>query len=216
MSDTPVETTSSESVPVAEPVAAPAEVAAPAAEPVAAPAEPVAAPAEPVAAPAEPVAAAGVAIELAAVPAAAAPVTQTNELTEAQKKAVTSLLEKTSEFAKTLVQDGKLGALSMTKLIGNMMKNAESLQVDGNAIKGSDKKKVVLEVGKQLIQTYVAGEHKATVIELYDGLAEPTLEAMIDMSRGVNFATAAMHIINDKEAQVAVGNAARRCIGFCC
>jgi hypothetical protein len=139
-----------------------------------------------------------------------------NELTEAQKKAITSLLAQTTDFAKTLVQDGKLGALSMTKLIGNLMKNAESLQVDGNAIKGSDKKKVVLEVGKQLIATHVSGEHKATVIELYDGLAEPTLEAMIDMSRGVNFATAAMHIINDKEAQVAVGNAARRCVGFCC
>jgi hypothetical protein len=110
MSDTPVETTSSESVPVAEPVAAPAEVAAPAAEPVAAPAEPVAAPAEPVAAPAEPVAAAGVAIELAAVPAAAAPVTQTNELTEAQKKAVASLLEKTSEcmFCGIRIKKGRL------------------------------------------------------------------------------------------------------------
>jgi hypothetical protein len=153
-------------------------------------------------------AAAGVAIELA-------PVVATNELSEQQKKAVASLLEKTAELAKSLVQDGSLGPLGVTKLIGSLMKNAEGLQVDGTALKGSDKKKVVLEVGKQIINTYVTGEHKATVASLYDGLAEPTLEAMIDMSRGVNFATAAMHIINDKEAQVAVVNAAKGCFSVC-
>lgn len=142
--------------------------------------------------------------------------TATNELTENQKKAVASLLEKTTELAKSLVQDGSLGPLGVTKLIASLMKNAEGLQVDGAALKGSDKKKVVLEVGKQIINTYVTGEHKATVASLYDGLAEPTLEAMIDMSRGVNFTTAAMHIINDKEAQVAVVNAIRGCGGFKC
>lgn len=170
----------------------------------------VASVAEAVAAPAEATAeAAGVAIELA-------PVVATNELSEQQKKAVASLLEKTTELAKSLVQDGSLGPLGVTKLIGSLMKNAEGLQIDGTALKGSDKKKVVLEVGKQIINTYVTGEHKATVISLYDGLAEPTLEAMIDMSRGVNFTTAAMHIINDKEAQVAVVNAIRGCGGFKC
>ena len=142
--------------------------------------------------------------------------TATNELTESQKKAVASLLEKTTELAKSLVQDGSLGPLGVTKLIGSLMKNAEGLQVDGAALKGSDKKKVVLEVGKQIINTYVTGEHKATVVSLYDGLAEPTLEAMIDMSRGVNFTTAAMHIINDKEAQVAAVNAIRGCGGCKC
>lgn len=190
MSDTPVEHTSPDAAPVEVVATVPAtvEIATPA---------PAPAPA------------AGVAIELAPVPAPA------NELTDIQKKAIASLLEKSTEFAKSLIKDGMLGTLSITKLIGYLMKNAETLQVDGDAIKGSDKKKVVLEVGKQLIITYVTNGQKTTVVELYDSLAEPTLEAMIDMSHGVNFTTAALHVLNDKEAQVVINNAARWCFGFC-
>ena len=154
--------------------------------------------------------AAGIAIELAVQPVA-----QTNELSEVQKKAVASLLAQTKDFVKLLVQNGQLGTLSMTKIICYLMKNAETLQVDGDTIKGSDKKKVVLEVGKLVIAENVSAEQKAAVIELYDGLAEPTLEAMIDMSHGVNVATIAEHLIDNKQVQVAVGTAARRCIGFC-
>ncbi len=152
--------------------------------------------------------------QVAPVAAQAAPAEP--ELSETQKKAITSLLGQTTDFAKTLVQDGSMGTLSMTKLIGNLMKNAESLQVDGAKLKGVDKKGVVLEVGKQLISAHVAEERRATVVELYDGLAEPTLEAMIDMSRGVNFATVAMNVVQDKNVQVVVGKAARSCVGFCC
>jgi len=203
--------------PVAEPVAPVSEVASTDATTSVAVAPAEQAPTNATAQAAEPVAAAGVALDVQSSELAlVATSTATNELTEQQKKAVASLLEKTTELAKSLVQDGALGPLGVTRLIGSLMKNAEGLQVDGSTLKGSDKKKVVLEVGKQIINTYVTGEHKATVVSLYDGLAEPTLEAMIDMSRGVNFTTAAMHIINDKEAQVAVVNAIRVCGGFKC
>jgi hypothetical protein len=158
--------------------------------------------------------AAGVVVEQSAP--VQAPSAAGSQLSEAQKKAITSLLGQTTDFAKTLVQDGSMGALSMTKLIGNLMKNAESLQVDGTKLKGAEKKDVVLEVGKQLLTTIIPEERRATVVELYNALAEPTLEAMIDMSRGVNFATVAMNIVQDKEVQVVVGKAARSCVSFCC
>ena len=93
------------------------------------------------------------------------------------------------------------------------MKKVEDLQVDGNKLSGADKKKVVLEAGKQLLSSKLIND--STILELYNTLAEQTIEAMIDMSRGVNFATVDMNIINDNEVQVAVGNVARKCLGFC-
>lgn len=134
---------------------------------------------------------------------------QVPELTEIQQKAITSLLVDANQLIGELTSN----PFAVTKVISVFMKKAETLQVDGNKLGGADKKKVVLEAGKQLLASKLSND--STILELYNALAEPTLEAMIDMSRGVNFATVAMNVISDNEVQVAVGNAARSCLRFC-
>lgn len=134
---------------------------------------------------------------------------QVSELSEVQQKAIASLLADVKEVVGELSSN----AFAVTKVISVLMKKAETLQVGGNKLCGADKKKVVLEAGKQVLSSKL--ENDSTILELYNALAEPTLEAMIDMSRGVNFATVAMNVISDNEVQVAVSNVARKCLGFC-
>jgi hypothetical protein len=134
---------------------------------------------------------------------------QVSELTELQQKAIASLIAEVKEVVGELSSN----AFAVTKVISVLMKKVETLQVDGRKLNGADKKKVVLEAGKQVLSSKLSND--SSIMQLYNALAEPTIEAMIDMSRGVNFATVAMNIISDNEVHVAVGNAARKCLGFC-
>jgi hypothetical protein len=146
---------------------------------------------------------------VAEAPVASNEIVTLSELSEVQQKAIASLIVEVKE----LVGELSSNAFAVTKVISVLMKKVETLQVDGNKLNGADKKKVVLEAGKQVLNSKLSND--STIMELYNALAEPTIEAMIDMSRGVNFATVAMNIISDNEVQVAVGSVARKCLGFC-
>jgi hypothetical protein len=138
----------------------PAAAAAPAEAPVAAPA----------AAPAE---AAAIVVALAA-----------DGLSAVQKAAVSAIIASMKESAAGILADQS--ALSVTVLLGKLVKAVEGLSISGAKLAGADKKAVVLEVGKQLISEVVPAEQRPIVLSIYELAAEPTLEAMVDVSRTLN------------------------------
>jgi hypothetical protein len=110
-------------------------------------------------------------------------------LSAIQKAAVSAILASMKESAASILADQS--ALSITVLLGKLVKAAEGLSISGAKLLGADKKAVVLEVGKQLISEVVPAEQRPIVLSIYELAAEPTLEAMVDVSRTLNVTGAA-------------------------
>ena len=72
-------------------------------------------------------------------------------------------------------------------IISTCIKILEKTKVNNKKIKGSDKKQIVLELGKIIINTEIDNTAITDVINpIYDTLAEEVLETLIDVSSHVN------------------------------
>ena len=72
-------------------------------------------------------------------------------------------------------------------IISTCIKILEKTKVNNKKIEGSDKKQIVLELGKIIINTEIDNTAITDVINpIYDTLAEDVLETLIDVSSHVN------------------------------
>lgn len=161
----------------------------------------------------KPDAAAGTAIEVARVASEIIVVTAAPAgLTAVQKAAVAAVIGTMKETATSILAD--TSALAVTVLLGKLVKAVEGLSISGARLAGADKKAVVLEVGKQLIAEVVPAEQRGIVLSIYELAAEPTLEAMVDVSRTLNVGiagTATVPVVTP----AAAGGLLSACLSMC-
>lgn len=113
-----------------------------------------------------------------------------SSLTEEQKKLATQIYDSTKEAIKEFIADPSLNStVKITRTIGQIIKQLEGVKIDGKAPSGVDKKAVAIQLGRILIKEVTPDDKgEVEILMMYDLVAEPTLEAMIDVSRVVNIA----------------------------
>lgn len=111
-----------------------------------------------------------------------------SSLTEDQKKLATSIYESVKAAIKEFISDPSINeTIKITKTLGKLIKELENAKVDGKAPTGADKKAVAIQLGRILIKEVVTNDSlEANILMVYDVVAEPTLEAMIEVSKVVN------------------------------
>lgn len=137
-------------------------------------------------------------------------------LTAVQKAAVAAVIGTMKETATSILAD--TSALAVTVLLGKLVKAVEGLSISGARLAGADKKAVVLEVGKQLIAEVVPAEQRGIVLSIYELAAEPTLEAMVDVSRTLNIGVLANAVSANAVPAVspaAAGGLLSACLSMC-
>ena len=111
-----------------------------------------------------------------------------SSLSEDQKKLASSIYESVKAAIKELISDPSINeTIKITKTIAKLVKELENAKVDGKAPTGEDKKAVAIQLGRILIKEVVTNDRlEANILMVYDVVAEPTLEAMIEVSKVVN------------------------------
>jgi hypothetical protein len=113
-----------------------------------------------------------------------------SSLTDEQKKLATQIYDSTKAAIQGFINDASLNnTVKITKTLGQVIKQLEGVKVDGKGPSGADKKAVAIQLGRILIKEVMPDDKgEAEVLVMYDLVAEPTLEAMIEVSRVVNVA----------------------------
>ena len=111
-----------------------------------------------------------------------------SSLTEDQKKLATSIYDSVKAAIKEFISDPSVNeTIKITKTLGKLIKELENAKVDGKAPSGADKKAVAIQLGRILIKEVITSDSlEANILMVYDIVAEPTLEAMIEVSKVVN------------------------------
>ena len=111
-----------------------------------------------------------------------------SSLTEDQKKLATSIYDSVKAAIKEFISDPSINeTIKITKTLGKLIKELENATVDGKAPSGTDKKAVAIQLGRILIKEVITSDSlEANILMVYDVVAEPTLEAMIEVSKVVN------------------------------
>ena len=110
-----------------------------------------------------------------------------SRLSEDQKKLAEYIYDSTKKVVQSFILDSSFNnAVKITMMIGQVMKQLENVKMDGKAPTGSDKKVVAIQLGRILIKEITPDDKEVEIFILYDTIAEPTLEAMIDVSNVVN------------------------------
>lgn len=113
-----------------------------------------------------------------------------SSLSEDQKKLAASIYDTTKASLQSFINDQSLSnTVKITKTLGQLIKQLESAKIDGKAPSGADKKAVAIQLGRILIKEVMPDDKgEKEVLMVYDLTAEPTLEAMIEVSKVVNVA----------------------------
>lgn len=113
-----------------------------------------------------------------------------SSLSEDQKKLAASIYDTTKASLQSFINDTSLSnTVKITKTLGQLIKQLENAKIDGKAPSGADKKAVAIQLGRILIKEVMPDDKgEKEVLMVYDLTAEPTLEAMIEVSKVVNVA----------------------------
>lgn len=113
-----------------------------------------------------------------------------SSLSEDQKKLAASIYDTTKASLQSFINDQSLSnTVKITKTLGQLIKQLENAKIDGKAPSGADKKAVAIQLGRILIKEVMPDDKgEKEVLMVYDLTAEPTLEAMIEVSKVVNVA----------------------------
>ena len=113
-----------------------------------------------------------------------------SSLTEDQKKLAASIYDTTKASLQSFINDQSLSnTVKITKTLGQLIKQLENATIDGKPPSGADKKAVAIQLGRILIKEVMPDDKgEKEVLMVYDLTAEPTLEAMIEVSKVVNVA----------------------------
>jgi hypothetical protein len=119
-----------------------------------------------------------------------------SSLTQEQKELAVRIYDSTKASIQSFINDVSLNnTVKITKTLGQVIKQLESPSVGSGGVvpTGSDKKAVAIQLGRILIKEVMPDDKgEKEVLMVYDVIAEPTLEAMIDVSRVVNVAVQEM------------------------
>lgn len=117
-----------------------------------------------------------------------------SSLSDDQKKLAAQIYESTKAAIQSFIADSSLNnTVKITKTLGQVIKQLENAKIDGKAPSGADKKAVAIQLGRILIKEVTPDDKgEAEILMVYDLVAEPTLEAMIEVSRVVNVAVQEM------------------------
>ncbi len=113
-----------------------------------------------------------------------------SSLTDDQKKLASSIYDATKASIQGFINDVSVNnTVKITKTLGQVIKQLENTTIDGKPPTGKDKKVVAIQLGRILIKEVMPDDKgEKEVLMVYDMIAEPTLEAMIEVSRVVNVA----------------------------
>ena len=111
-------------------------------------------------------------------------------LSEEQKKLASNIYDSVKKSIEGFINDARINnTVKITKTLGQVIKQLEITHIDGKVITGADKKAVAIQMSRILIKEAMPDDKGGVeVLMLYDMIAEPTLEAMVEVSRVVNVA----------------------------
>jgi hypothetical protein len=111
-----------------------------------------------------------------------------SSLTQDQKNLANNTYEIIIPSIKDLITDKNINlTVKITYILSQIIKYLENTKLDNYLITGVDKKQVTIQLGRILIKELITDDKdEIEVLALYDMVAEPTLEAMIDVSKVVN------------------------------
>ena len=111
-------------------------------------------------------------------------------LTDEQKKIVQFVYDSAKTYADGILNHPTLSsALKITQLMGSIMKLLENLTFNQMKLSGPTKKAVAIELGRSLIRDLIKDDSiKDILLPLYDTMAEPLLETLVDVSHTLNTA----------------------------
>lgn len=108
-----------------------------------------------------------------------------SNLTDEQKKLTLQIYESVKSKLKDTITDEAINeTIKVTKIIGSIVTLLENTKVDEKIPSGNDKKAVAIQLGRNIIKEILSDN--TNILVLYDTLAEPLLETMIDVSKVVN------------------------------
>jgi hypothetical protein len=111
-------------------------------------------------------------------------VDDSDALTKEQKEILSVVFEKVKASVESIMIDMDLSNhIKIMQIISAVIKIVEGLTVMKKTISGIDKKVVALACGRKCIK--MMKDHLDMLL-LYDAIAEPAMETMIDVSRNLN------------------------------
>lgn len=110
----------------------------------------------------------------------------TSLISSDNKTIAESLYESGVKIFNEMKTDDINETLIITTLISELIKLIEPMILNKKPLTGTNKKNIVLYVGRKILNNTLEGEHKLLVLNLYDLTAEPILEQMVNVSKNVN------------------------------
>ena len=83
---------------------------------------------------------------------------------------------------KEAVETGLFGCKFSSR---NLVKLVENIEINDKPLSGKNKKEVVLFIGRLLLKDLLPDSNRDTILGMYDLLAEPTLEKLIDVGKNI-------------------------------
>lgn len=108
-----------------------------------------------------------------------------SNLTAYQKQIALTIYDTIKHAIYISMSDDTNNIIKITMMLGKMIQNIEKVKIKDTKPTGNDKKAVVIELGRILIQEMTSN---VELLELYNLVAETTLETMINVSKVVNVA----------------------------
>ena len=104
-------------------------------------------------------------------------------LSEDQQKLAKYIYDSAKQAVQSFMSDNSLNnTIKITMMLGQIIKQIETVKICGKVPTGSDKKAIVIQVGNIILKEI----NQPEIIMIYDIIADQTLETIIDVSKVVN------------------------------
>ena len=108
-------------------------------------------------------------------------------LTPVQKNAIALLYNDAKEIIVTISEAANTSLfVTVSKIIGEVIKLVEAVSVTQTTLAGADKKIVVIEVIRKILTDAISDEElRSKILAVFDEIAEATIDVMIVVSNGL-------------------------------
>jgi len=111
-----------------------------------------------------------------------------SNLSEDQKKYAAFVYDSTKLLIQEFILTDMNDIVKITLMISKIVKQIENVKIYKKYPTGMDKKAITIELGRIFIKDMIPDSN--SIMMVYDVIAEPTLETMIDVSNNVNVSVA--------------------------
>lgn len=106
-----------------------------------------------------------------------------SNLSEDQKKLAKYIYDSAKQSIQSFMSDNSLNnTIKITMMLGQIIKEIETVKICGKVPTGSDKKAIVIQLGDIILKEI----NQPEIIIIYHIIADQTLETIIDVSKVVN------------------------------